>query len=132
MIRSFAAATFLVLLGQPKLLTQPSEFEVSTIKPASPTANGMTFGFPGPHRFTANNHTLKECVGFAYNLSPRLIVGGPAWIETDRYDIVAEIPGDARLPIERVLVMFQALLADRFQFKFHREQQERPVYNLVL
>jgi uncharacterized protein (TIGR03435 family) len=28
--------------------------------------------------------------------------------------------------------MFQALLANRFQFKFHREKQERPVYNRVL
>ena len=103
-----------------------------TIKPSSPTANSMTFRFAGPRRFTANNHTLKECVAFAYTLSLPLIIGGPPWIDSDRYDIVGEIAGETRPPLEQVLVMFQGLLADRFQLKFHREPQERPVYNLVL
>lgn len=45
----------------------------------------------GPRQFTANNHTLRECVGFAYDLSPSLISGGPAGLESERYDIAAEL-----------------------------------------
>ena len=123
------AALLISALG---IRAQPPTFEVSTVKPAAPDSQGMTFRFAGPRRFTANNHTVKECIGFAYNLTPALMPGGPAWIETDRFDIVGEIPGDTQPPRAQVLLMFQALLADRFQLKFHREQKEMTVYNLVI
>jgi len=83
-------------------------------------------------RFMANNHTLKECIGYAYNLTPGLISGGPAWIGSDRYDIVGAAPDGVQAPLEQVLLMFQTLLADRFTLTFHREEQPMSVYNLVL
>jgi uncharacterized protein (TIGR03435 family) len=76
-----------------------------------------------------------ECIGFAYNLSPGLVSearGVPSWINSERYDIVGETPGEIRPPNEEVLRMFRALLEDRFKLKIHREQKEVSVYNLVL
>jgi uncharacterized protein (TIGR03435 family) len=113
-------------------LAQSVTFEVSTIRPASPDANGRSFRFVGARRFTANNHTLNEDIGFAYNLTPALISGGPAWADTERYDIVGETPGETRPPNDQVMLMFKALLADRFKLKFHRGQKELSVYNLVV
>ena len=121
------AAIFVFALG-----TKAQSFEVSTVKPAAPDSSGMTFRFAGPHRFTANNHTVKECIGFAYNLTPALMPGGPPWIESERYDIVGQIPGETQPPRDQVLLMFQGLLADLFKLKFHREQKEMTVYNLVI
>lgn len=118
------------LVAQPP--ATPPTFDVSTIKSASPDAQGMSFRFVGARRFMANNHTLKECIGYAYNLTPALIPGGPPWIETDRYDIVGETPGEARPAPGQTVLMFQALLADRFKLKFHREPKEMTVYNLVV
>jgi uncharacterized protein (TIGR03435 family) len=134
-MRSIAAAIFIVVSVHSVLAQPPSAsptFEVSTIKPASPDAPGMSFRFVGARRFTANNHTLKECIGYAYNLTPALIPGGPPWIEADRYDIVGETPGETKPPQAQILLMFQALLADRFKLQFHREQKETTVYNLVV
>jgi uncharacterized protein (TIGR03435 family) len=137
MTRPVATATF-AFFSALGILAQPTAFEVSTIKSSNPTANGMSFGFRGPRRFTANNHTLKECIAFAYNMSTKLISGGPAWIESDRYDIVGEVPSETQPPMEQAvrmeqaILMFQALLTDRFQLNFHREPQERAVYNLIL
>jgi uncharacterized protein (TIGR03435 family) len=56
----------------------------------------------------------------------------PAWTDSDRYDIVAEEPGEHRPTTEQNLLMLQALLIDRFQLKFHREPKQMSVYNLVL
>jgi uncharacterized protein (TIGR03435 family) len=133
--RSIAVATF-IGVSSCGVLAQPAAtvpaFEVSTIKPASPDANGRSFRLVGARRFTANNHTLKENIGFAYNLAPGLISGGPAWADSERYDIVGETPGESRLDNEQIRLMFRTLLADRFKLKFHREQKELSAYNLVL
>src|SRR5205807_7517580 len=56
-------------------------------------------------------------------------ISGPAWLETERFDIIAKIPEDAAR--DQISQMFQALLADRFKLKLHREKKERPVYALV-
>jgi uncharacterized protein (TIGR03435 family) len=47
------------------------------------------------HEFVAKNHALKTLVAAAYNLNPRAISGGPAWVDSDRYDIVAKGPVEA-------------------------------------
>src|ERR1700691_6419504 len=66
-------------------------FEVATIKPTPPDYQGGRFiAMQSAHLFGAKNYTLKSLVGAAYNLTPRAVSGGPAWIDADRYDIVAK------------------------------------------
>ena len=130
MFRPIAAAAFLVISASG--IHAQSEFEVSTIKPSNPFVPGMSFRHAGPRIFTSNNHTLKDDIAYAYTMTPRLITGGPPWIGSKRYDIVAVTPGDTRLPDEQTQLMFQSLLAQRFKLEFHREQKEVAVYNLVL
>jgi len=79
------------------------------------------------HDLVVNNHTVKECIGYAYNLSPQLVSGGPAWIGSERYDMEAEVPSDASPSLT-----LQALLADHFKLQFHRQQTYAPAYNLVV
>lgn len=83
------------------------------------------------HFFLSKNRTAKECIDLAYDLPPGMIVGGPEWIASERYDISALTPDDSSSPEQRLL-MLQTLLMERFRLTFHREAKELPVYALVI
>ena len=119
------AAGSLVLKGQ--------EFEAASIKPSAPAPMGtMRIGIqmlPGG-RVSMTGVTVKILIQQSYGVRDFQIVGGPSWMGSDRYDIVAK-PEGAATP-DQVKLMTQALLADRFQLKFHRETKELPTYALVV
>ena len=75
-------------------------------------------GTPDPGRYTTSNMTLKGLLVSAYDVKAYQITG-PAWIETERYDIVAKVPAGATK--EQFRVMLQNLLAERFKIELHRE-----------
>jgi uncharacterized protein (TIGR03435 family) len=122
---------------QPQNIDPTSVFEVATIKPFAPdqglsNAGPRWFRFIDASHWTAHNQTLKECIAYAYNLPPELISGGPGWIDSDRYEIVALEPGETRPSNEQNRVRFQNLLGDRFRLRFHRERKQMTVYNLTV
>jgi uncharacterized protein (TIGR03435 family) len=73
--------------------------------------------------------SIKDYIGMAYSVRPNQI-SGPDWLAQQRFDIVATIP--AGVSPAQVPAMLQALLADRFQMKVHRESKEFPVYALTV
>lgn len=106
-------------------------FEVATVKPVSPDAKaGRYITMQGSNRFVGKNYTLKLLIAAAYDLNPRTILGGPAWIESDHYDILAVTPGEVRPTRDEQMSMLRNLLADRFSLNFHREQKEFSIYVL--
>ena len=107
-------------------------FEVATIKPAAADKSGRYIKMLGAHRFTAKSYTLKMLVQAAYNLSPQAVSGGPAWIDTDQFDVIAGTPGEVRPNLDGQMAMLRNLLADRFELKFHREPKTLPVYALTV
>lgn len=66
----------------------------------------------------------------AYSVQPFQVSGGPGWVDSVHYDISAKAA--AQVSREEVLLMLQALLADRFQLAFRRETRQLPVFALVL
>jgi len=64
------------------------------------------------------------------------IVGGPAWVQSARYDITAKAAREFRPtppgPPAEMLLMLRALLEDRFKLKVHREPRALPAYELVV
>jgi uncharacterized protein (TIGR03435 family) len=56
--------------------------------------------------------------------------GGPAWIDSARYNVVAK--SEKKPAPEESMRMLQVLLKDRFQLVLHSETKEMPVYALVL
>src|SRR5579859_801915 len=106
--------------------TRPSftEFEVASIKPTPPNTMGRWIRMQSTHEFAAKSHTVKTLAAAAYNLNPRAISGGPAWVDSDHYDIVAKAPGDIRPSLDEQMSMLRKLLAERFQLTFHREPKE--------
>ena len=106
-------------------------FEVATIKPVQPDAkSGRYITMQGVNRFVGKNYTLKLLIAAAYNLNPRVVSGGPDWMESEHYDISALTPGDVRPTRDEQMGMLRKLLTDRFQLAFHREPREFSIYVL--
>ena len=114
-------------------------FEVATVKAnRSGDTNGNLQQQPGG-RVNARNMPLRPLITFAYQLAQFQLVGGPAWITTDRFDIVAKLedgaaagpvlPGAGPGPMQLAL---RGLLADRFKLRSHRETREMDIYALVM
>jgi uncharacterized protein (TIGR03435 family) len=104
-------------------------FEVASVKlNASGSYSSTTQQLPNGSLQMVNVH-LKSMVAYAHDLRPRQILGGPNWIESDRFDVLAKAPDsdDGR----QMRSMMRALLADRFKLVTHTEIQEQPVYALV-
>jgi uncharacterized protein (TIGR03435 family) len=106
-------------------------FEVATIKPVeSDKRAGRYIKMDGDHRYIQKDYTLKLMIAAAYNLNPRAISGGPGWMESDHYDVVAVTPGEVKPNHDEQMAMLRTLLTDRFQLTFHREPKEFSIYEL--
>jgi uncharacterized protein (TIGR03435 family) len=118
-------------------------FEVATIKPASfqPLPSSAS-----PAEVRISNVTVRNLIEQAYGIpwtsaENERVLGGAAWLDTNRYDIVARIPADlaeARKKMagdqqkQQVSLMLQSLLAERFHLKVHFETKVLSVYALVV
>ncbi len=115
-------------------------YDVATIKTQTP--GPMIFG-GGSRNLTRFIGTGRMLIGQAYNapLGSDRVMGGPSWLDSDRYSIEGKIPDDIveaeqkMTPEERQAEnrkMQQSLLTDRFKLKVHFETRELPVYELVV
>ena len=115
-------------------------FSVASVKRTGGQAfQGIGAAFSPGGRFSARGMTARDLVATAYGLatlSPRLI-GGPDWIDSERYDVEAATDAGAVPPNlgpaqarELLLPALQKLLAARFQLVIHREQKMMPVFEL--
>jgi uncharacterized protein (TIGR03435 family) len=66
----------------------------------------------------------------AYRMDESSMKGGPGWLDSERYDVVAR--SAARSTEDQLRLMLQRLLADRFQLRVHRETKEGPAYSLTI
>jgi uncharacterized protein (TIGR03435 family) len=78
---------------------------------------------------TVTNVSLRGLVRFAYEIQDFQIAGGPSWLTTDRFDVVAKAEGDPAL--SEIRTMLRTLLAERFKLREHMEKRDEPVYAMV-
>jgi uncharacterized protein (TIGR03435 family) len=119
---------------------QPS-FEVASIRPSRPESRNFDWD-DSPGRVSITGYTLRRMIRAAYGLkSDAQVLGGPKWIDSERFDIVAKADdaetakmqkmSDADWVRERSL-MLQSLLAERFQLQVRRDTRVLPAYALVV
>jgi len=111
------------------------QFEVASIKPADSARQpspGNPLQYSPGGRFTATNVTLTDVIVQVYPTRRVQMRGGPDWIDSDRFDLVAKA-GAAGVEVrpEEWAPMVQALLEDRFHLAFHYETREIPVTALL-
>jgi uncharacterized protein (TIGR03435 family) len=123
--------SILALLLASSAFAQSPQFEVASIRPFDRSAQGQVLA--GVHVDGAQTRyvglTLRDFLAIAYRIKATLITG-PDWTASEQFDISTTLPAGstpAQLP-----EMFQALLADRFQVKVHKDKKEFPVYALLL
>jgi len=138
-----------VLNAQSK--SEPLTFEVATIKPADPDARRAGFQLAPGGGLNIMNVGLKQLIGFAYEIPcgkgcDNQIVGGPGWLDSQRFDITAKAPPSAgvspgpgqmtpeqmKTASAQVRERLRALLAERFQLTIRHESKEMPVYALTV
>lgn len=110
------------LLVSSASLAQTREFEVASVRVSDRKAGAWAFRTSNPTTFTADNITLKELFQRAYGLKPYEMSGGPQWLDSATFDIVAKPPTEATP--EEMRLMVRSLLAERFQLKFHIETKD--------
>ena len=111
-------------------------FEVASVKFNNGGENRIALMMQPGGRLTATNVSLKMLIRFSYQVQDFQLVGGPDWMESDRFDILAkaegEIPPGAPGTVGPAQLMMRSLLADRFRLQSHMEKREMPTYALVL
>jgi uncharacterized protein (TIGR03435 family) len=98
---------------------QPSAKQPNTFMRVAPARNG---------RYEIKNATMLDLIRTAYGFNPDNIIGGPNWLELDRFDVVAKVPQGA--DAEASKAMLQALLAERFKLVASEETKPLPTWVL--
>jgi bla regulator protein BlaR1 len=131
-----------VLVGQ---LQTPPSFEVASIRKFVPD-NGprmarRVMGAMDASRFTAVGETAKGLICEAYDLYRYQVSGGPPWVDGDLFNVDAKVDDATAAQLqkltrheqtERMDLMLQTLLADRFKLQVMHETKDAPAYALVI
>jgi uncharacterized protein (TIGR03435 family) len=79
--------------------------------------------------FRSIQTSLRFLILGAYGLQDFQISGGPAWMSSEWYDVIAK----AEDPDGKDMTsMIRCLLAERFALRVHRETKEQTVFELVV
>lgn len=118
-----------VLSGQAPTQQSTPSFEVASVKPNTSTSAGQS-GRSFKGSVTLINMPLRLIIANAFDARPANVLGGPEWVDTDRFDINARAPENAT--DDRLNLMLRNLLLERFRLVARTETREQPVYALVL
>ncbi len=108
------------------------KFEAADVHRSDRAMNSYTFvsgGVLRGERYDLRKATMLDLIRIAYNVDPEMVVGGPNWLEFDRFDIAAKAPASSSP--EQVRLMLQSLLADRFRLTVHKEMRPMPAFVLA-
>jgi len=123
--------------------TQPAgtvpTFEDVMVAPNDSHENGSFVNYMRGRLFV-KNWTLRMLIRTSYGVQDSQIVGGPEWMNVDRFNIEAkgDVGNSPALPVahagdpSRLQLMLQSLLADHFKLIVHRETKEADVFALTL
>jgi uncharacterized protein (TIGR03435 family) len=131
--RSGAAIVFAATLGLAQAQTateKPPQFEVVVIKPSLGGRGQGLQPYPGG-RIAITDLNVKRLITVAYGVRDAQIIGGPKWMATDGYDIAGK--ADTKVTTaDRLKLLLQSLLSDRFKLAVHYETKELPVYEMTI
>jgi uncharacterized protein (TIGR03435 family) len=122
------AAIALMTLAAGARGQSPTSFEVASIRPAPDNQNGPTGVnvFDGG-RLRITNAATRFLILDTFRIQKEQIVGGPGWLDTDRFDIEAKTGRPEKITQDQVPPLLENLLAERFHFRFHRETRDLTV-----
>jgi uncharacterized protein (TIGR03435 family) len=107
----------------------PPRFEAAQVRPSkSATQRQGLSALPGGE-VEILGYRLRELISLAYEVKSDRITGGPKWLDSDRFDVIAK-SSEAMSP-HALSGMLKALIVEQFQLQTHTEDRPVPVFALV-
>ncbi len=104
-------------------------FDIADVHLSVHAANpNMQGGVLRAGRYEVRQATMVDLIRTAYGVDADKVLGGPSWLESDRFDVIAKAPPSATQ--DTVKLMLQALLADRFKLVVHMDSKPMPAFVL--
>jgi uncharacterized protein (TIGR03435 family) len=108
----------------------PPRFEAADVHVSAKIQNPFVRTSPvRGGRYEIKYATMVDLIHTAYGFDTNKILGGPSWLEMDRFDVIARVPADSTPDTQKL--MLQSLLADRFRLVVHKDTKPLPAYALV-
>jgi uncharacterized protein (TIGR03435 family) len=134
MLRFVLGVALVALLSLPvygQTAANTPTFDIADVHEGSksPTV-GMTGGQLRNGRYELHNATMVDLIRTAYSVDAEKVVGGPNWLEADRFTVIAKAPQSTPLPT--VKLMLQSLLADRFKLTLRQDTKTMSTFVLTV
>src|SRR5262245_57754685 len=102
-------------------------FEVADVH-ASPKSTNINVRTNPPRngRYEIKNASMLDLVRIAYGMTADTILGGPNWLELDRFDVIAKVADGTDADAQKA--MLQSLLEDRFKLVARKETKAVPTW----
>lgn len=137
MFRKFVAGIGLVVLSGSLVFGQDAvTFDAADVHPTPPFLNlngnleQMGGGLMHGGLYELRRATMLDLIHTAYGLPDDKIVGGPNWLEMNRFDVVAKGPEDMKSSTAKL--MLRSLLAERFHLVIHNDKKTLPGFALTV
>ena len=123
----FIALLSSVAFGQ----TSSPAFESADVHVSAPSKNpSLRGGALRGGRYEVRTATIVDLISMAYGMESDKVLGGPNWLDWNRYDVAAKAPQDAKR--DELNQMLQNLLAERFKLVVHKDSKPMPAYALTV
>jgi uncharacterized protein (TIGR03435 family) len=126
---ALAGRIVLALDAQDGAAQSPLRFEAASVKRNTSRTDDSQRNTGAGGRMVFVNFSVRELIAAAYDIQPFQVIDGPAWVDTDRFDVIATAGRNA--PPRELNLMLRSLLADRFTLVVRHEQRARPRYTLL-
>src|SRR6185436_7710025 len=103
-------------------------FEAADLHLSAP-GTSESAGFLPNGRVEFRGVSLLRLITAAYSLPADRVFGGPSWLETERFDVIAAAANNA--PPAAMRIMLQTLLAERLNLSVTLGDMPQPVYVLM-
>lgn len=124
-----ASVQVAVVRAQAPAASERKSFEVATIKPNKSGEMRVSMRIIPGGAYEAFNVTLGAMIRQAYRLQDFQLIGAPAWVDQNRFDIVGKVPAGEPLDLP---ARVQSLVLERFNLKAREETREAPIYALIV
>ena len=133
-LTALLAAAVVSLAAQAPAAPQPggtaSSFDVASVRVSrSSQPGGLEDYLPAAGQVRIVNQTLRQVIRAAYGFEINRVLGGPGWIDTDRFDIQARAA--SAVSRDALMSMVRTLLVDRFKLVARVEPRQQQIWALV-
>jgi uncharacterized protein (TIGR03435 family) len=125
-VKGVAIAVGVMFAAQ--MVAGQAAFEVATVKPSTVESGPMAIRRTAGQFLTVST-PVSFLIRWAYDLDESQLIGASRRIGSQAFDIVAKIP-EGELAPGQLKLMMQALLAERFKLRVHRESRTLQTYAL--